>query len=187
MPTNTPSPSAPLTPSRTYYESLNLETPEDAVKTFAQAFQQEDFMTVYLVLDVEAQGLIWVDFGQTFSWRHLIGQDTDEDLEDDLDFEEMFNTQMDKWYRFDCIMLYAARKDDLLIDLRGDLDILHSEDSETRDGEQAVDVIADVDGVSGQVIFRMVKNGDSRWRVYLVSALDEGVESWPSARLNESP
>ena len=173
--------------ARTYYESLNLETPEDAVQTFAKAFQREDFMTVYLVLDVEAQRLLRMENVQTFSWRHLIGEDADEGLMDDLDFREMFNTQMDLWYFFDQIMLYAAKEDDLLIDLRGVLDILRSKDSETRDGEQAVDVIADVDGVSGEVVFRMVTDRDSRWRVYLVSAPDEGVDSWPSTVLNESP
>jgi hypothetical protein len=84
------------------------------------------------------------------------------------------------------IMLYAAREDDLLIDLRGDLDILRSKESETRDGGQAVDVSADVEGVSGEVVFRMVTDKDSRWRVYLVSASDEGVDSWPSTLLDKS-
>jgi len=173
--------------ARTYYESLNLETPEDAVQTFAEAFQRQDFMTVYLVLDVEAQRLQRLENSQTFSWRHLIGKTADEGWMNDLDYEAIFDTTMDPWYLFDQIMLYAANEDDLLINLRGELDILRSEESETRDGVQAMDVIAGVDGVSGEVVFRVVTDRDSRWRVYLVSAPDEGVDSWPSTVLNQSP
>ena len=105
----------------------------------------------------------------------------------DLDLEKVFDTTLDPWYLFDQIMLYAAHEDDLLIDLRGDLEILRSEESETRDGVRAMDVIAAVDGVSGEVVFRVVADRDSRWRVYLVSASGEGIDSWPSTVLNESP
>jgi hypothetical protein len=173
--------------ARTYYESLNLATPENAVQTFANAFQREDFMTVYLVLSVEAQRFLRMEYAQTFNWRHMIGENADERLWDDLDFDGIISTTYDSWYLFDQIMLYAAGKDDLLIDLRGDLDILRSEESVTREGGQAVDVIADVEKVSGEVVFRMVTDRDGRWRVYLVSAPDRGVDSWPSTVLNESP
>ncbi|MBW8012208.1 MAG: hypothetical protein FVQ83_13390 [Chloroflexi bacterium] len=171
---------------RTYYESLNLETPEDALETFAEAFQREDFMMVYLVLDSEAQRLLRYEFNVFFSYEHLIGEDVEERLMDDLDFRRLSETQNDGWYIFDQIMLYAAGEDDLLIDLRGDLDILDSEVSETPDGEDAVDLIVRVDGVDGEVIFRMLQDSDDRWRVYFVSAPDEGVVSWPAASLNES-
>lgn len=170
--------------ARTYYESLNLETSEDAVQTFAKAFQREDFMTVYLILDSNTQMRYRAKSAATMGWRHLVGEDTDESLRDGVIIQEILKTQSDPWYYFDQIMLYAAKEDDLLIDLRGDLDILRSEDSDskTTDGRQAVDVIADVDGVNGEVLFRMVTDRDSRWRVYLVSAPDEGVDSWPYNR-----
>ena len=170
--------------ARTYFESLNLETQDDAVQTFARAFQREDFFTVYLVLDAEAQKLLRMENSHTFSWRHLIGENASESLLDDLDYEEIFETHTDTWYFFDQIMLYAARKDDLLIDLCGELDIVRSQESETRDGGQAVDVMANVDGVSGKVVFRMVTDRHGRWRVYLVSAADEGIDAWPSTLLN---
>jgi len=173
--------------ARTYYESLNLETPEEAVQTFADAFQREDFMTVYLVLDVEAQKRLRMENAQTFNWRHLIGETADKALKNDIDFTRLLNIQISPWYFFDRIMLYAARKDDLLIDLRGDLTILRSKDSRTPDGEPAADVIASVDGVSGEVIFRVVTDGDARWRVYMVGAPGEGVYSWPATSLDKSP
>lgn len=170
--------------ARTYYESLNLETPEEAVQTFAEAFQRQDFMTVYLVLDAEAQRLQRAEFAQTFSWGHLIGETAEEkwSVNDRDFFEKVFDTSLEPWYTFDQIMLYAASEDDLLIDLRGDLDILRSEDH----GE-VIDVIATVDGVSGEVVFRVVTGGDGRWRVYLVSAPDEGIDSWPSTALIQGP
>ena len=173
--------------ARTYYESLNLETSEDAVQTFVQAFQRRDFMTVYLVLDAKAQRLAQVENGQTFSWRHLIQEDIAEGLRHNLDYQEIINRQTDFWYFFDQIMLYAVEKDGLLIDLRGDLEILRSEDAQTRDGEPAVDVIANVDGVNGEVLFRMATDRDGHWRVYLVSAPGQGVDSWPSTVLIENP
>ena len=168
---------------RTYFESLNLETPEEAVQTFAEAFQREDFLTVYLVLDAESQKLVRMENAQKFSWRHLVGEDSAQDLIDNLDYESIREMQFDYWYFFDQIMLYAAGEDDLLIDLRGDLKILRSEDARMPDGQQAKDVIATVDGVSGEVTFRMAMDNDGRWRVYKVSAPDEGVDAWPSTLL----
>jgi len=179
--------SSKATKARTYYESLNLATPKDAVRTFTNAFKREDFMTVYLVLDAEAQKLLRIENARTFRWRHLIGETADEKLWDELDFEGIISTTVDPWYLFDQVMLYAANKDDLLIDLRGDVDILRSEESVTGEGGRAVDVIADAEGVSGKVVLRMVTDRDDRWRVYLVSAPDEGVDSWPSTALNASP
>ncbi|NIM93910.1 MAG: hypothetical protein GTO18_09400 [Anaerolineales bacterium] len=173
--------------ARTYYESLNLETPEDAVQTFTNAFQREDFMTVYMVLDAETQRLLRVEFATTFSWGHLIGEDTNQGVGDHLDIETIIETQWDFWYLFDQIMLLAAKEDDLLIDLRGEIEVLRTEDAGMILGAQAMDVIASVDGVSGEVTFRMVMDNDSRWRVYMVSAPTEGVDSWPSTVLNESP
>ena len=110
--------------ARTYYESLNLQTPEEAVQTFGKAFQREDFMTVFLVLGSEAQNLLRVELSRTFSWRHLIGEDAEVGvIELDL-FQESHDTQIDSWYLFDQVMLFAAEEDDLLIDLRGDLDTI---------------------------------------------------------------
>ena len=96
--------------ARTYYESLNLETPEEAVQTFADAFQREDFMTVYLVLDIEAQKRLRMENAQTFNWRHLIGETADKALKNDIDFTRLLNIQISPWYFFDRIMLYAARR-----------------------------------------------------------------------------
>ena len=125
--------------------------------------------------------------GATFSWRHLIGENAEEMLLDDSNWmKDLYESCFDFWCIFDQLMLSAAEQDDLVIDLGGDLRILRSEDSETTDGRPAVDVIANVGGVQGEVVFRMVADEDDRWRVYMVSAPNEGVNSWPSTMLIES-
>lgn len=173
--------------ARTYFESLNLDSPEEAVQTFTEAFQGEDFMTVYLILDAEAQKFQRMEFAQTFSWKHLIGESSAEFISEDLDLNELVRIQMDSWYLFDQFMLYAADEDDLLIDLRGDVKILSSEEFRTLDGARAAELFAEVDGVRGEVEFRLLQDPDRRWRVYMVSAPDEGVEAWPSTALNRNP
>lgn len=166
---------------RTYYESLNLETPEDAVKTFSDAFQRDDFMTVFLVLSAEAQMGTRSEFVSRFTFEHLIDIDEEDtrDFIDDLDMRDTIDVQIDYWYVFDRIMLKATEDDRLLIDLHGDLTITGSEDAETFRGDDANDVITEVEGVRGDVTFRTVRDPERRWRVYQVSAPREGVESWP--------
>ena len=144
-------------------------------------------MTVYLVLDAESQRLQRFAWTSTFSWEHLIGEDAAESLNEDLDFGELTDTQYDPWYVFDQIMDYAAKEGDLLIDLRGDLNIRSSEESETRNGEGSAGVIGNVDGVAGEVYFVMTTDRDGRWRVYSVSAPEQGVNSWPFEVPNSSP
>lgn len=41
--------------ARTYYESLNLSTPEEAVHEFCAAFRRRDYATLYMVLSPDAQ------------------------------------------------------------------------------------------------------------------------------------
>jgi hypothetical protein len=168
---------------RTYYESLNLETPEDAVRTFADAFQHDDFVTVYLVLAPDAQFGMRIEFNQSGNYAHLIDvRDTLEFLEDvNIDYRELFDIQTDYWYTFDRLMLAATQEDELLIDLHGDLTIIGTEDSETFEGDDAEDVTAEVEGVRGDVTFRMVRDPERRWRVFWVGAPRDGVDSWPWA------
>lgn len=172
--------------ARTYYESLDLDSPESAVQTFTDAFQRGDFMTVHLVLDGKSQLMLRMEQGRDFNWDHLIGELASDRLYEHVSFADLRDVHVDFWYTFDRLMLRAAEFDDFLIDLRGELEILRSEDSLTGDGRQAVDIIAAVDGVQGEVIFRTVLEADDRWRIYLVSAPEEGVDSWPSTMLIES-
>jgi hypothetical protein len=166
---------------RTYYETLNLETPEDAVRTFSDAFQRDDFMTVFMVLAPKAQTGVRIEFNLNLSYAHLIDVRDEEEVFDEVDFRDLSDTQADFWYVFDKIMLAATEQDALLIDLHGDLTIIGTEDSDTFDGDDAEDVIAEVEGVRGDVTFRMVRDPERQWRVFWVGAPREGVDSWPWA------
>jgi len=169
--------------ARTYYEALSLGSPEDAVHAFMQAFQEGDFMTVYLILDGATQKALRLEFAKNFSWEHMIGQRVAEDILDQVYTIELHETHSDFWYTFDQIMLSTAEQDDLLIDLRGNLEILRTEESRSNDGRHSVDIIASVESVQGEVLFRTVQGPDDRWRIYLVSAPGEGVDSWPASTL----
>jgi hypothetical protein len=168
---------------RTYYDSLDLSSPEDAVMTFSEAFHRDDFMTVYLVLAPRSQFIIHqrinlLDYGYLFSLKYK-----EKVLEDVLVFSEGLGQgeHIDMgWYLFDQIMLSAKENSALLIDLSREVKITDSKKSETNDDDDAVDVITTVDGLDEVVIFRMVQAPSGNWRVYQVIATggDEDMIPW---------
>lgn len=171
--------------ARTYYETLDLETPEQAVGTFTDAFQHNDFMTVYLVLAPTAQ-FRWEQYTRLLDYRSVLRYDSEEEwdevLEDVITFSEGIGSgeHMDSgWYLFDQVMLAAKEHDALLIDLSGEVEIVDTEESETYDDEDAVDVIAEVDGIEGEVIFRTIQSPSDRWRVLQVIVPDGDEEMIP--------
>ncbi len=174
---------------RTYYESLSLETPKTAVETFSDAFQRDDFMTVYLVLAPQAQ-FHWTQKIRLLNYRELFQVDGAEFTEisekafpDGVLEGEHFP---DGWYYFDQLMLAAKERDALLIDLSGEVEITDTDASETYDGKDAVDVIATVEGIEGQITFRMVQAPSDRWRVFQVIVLDGDEEMLPWTMPKES-
>jgi hypothetical protein len=173
---------------RTYYEGLNLETPEAAVETFVDAFQRDDFMTVYLVLAPQAQ-MQWRQRIQLLSYQELFQCDGEEcrQIAEDTFPDGIFEGEHspDTWYYFDQSMLTAKEHDALLIDLSGEVEITDTDDSETYDGEDAVDVIATVEGIEGQIAFRMVQAPSDRWRVLQVIVPDGDEEMVPWAMPKE--
>jgi hypothetical protein len=172
---------------RTYFETLDLSTPEAAARSFAHAFEKNDFMTSYLVLHPDAQTRLRQEWSQTFRWRHLIGERADQALIDEFDYEEVIGTHSDPWYLFDYVMYYADQMDDLLFDIKGEPNFYRSQELLSRDGKPVIDLGAVVTGVSGDIIFRMVQGGDSRWRVYRISVPEQGITSWPSTILDNTP
>lgn len=168
---------------RTYYESLDLSSPEAAVQTFVDAFQQEDYFTVYMILDRVAQ----------FSFFQSIRSADYKRLFDVTYREEIFATvplfaegvdamehSPDGIFIFDDLMLAASDYDALLIDLRGEVRIIKSVpvevifDDESQPGN---DIYAEVKGITGQLIFRTVQAPSGRWRVRQV-IVPGGNETW---------
>lgn len=162
--------------ARTYYESLDLSTSTAAVETFTDAFADDDFMTVWLVLAPEAQFRVQQDLN-LLQYGALIGRPAMDELRtwfnDDSFFESMEHS--DPWYFFDQIMLIADANGGLLIDLTGDTDI----ESDEVTGDQAT-VTAQVDGIEGDVEFRLRATPTGRWRVrqVIVPGGDPEVIPW---------
>jgi hypothetical protein len=169
---------------RTYYDSLDLGTPESAVQTLAHAFQREDFVTVYLVLAPNAQFRFEQEL-RLLNYANLFQSDKREQVFADVTvFSEGIGhgEHIDTgWYIFDQIMLAAKEHSALLIDLSGKVTIIDSEPSETILEEAAVDIITSVEGINGNVVFRMIQAPSGRWRVFQVIVPGGDEETWPWA------
>lgn len=143
--------------ARTYYESLDLGTPLTAAETFVDAFAEDDFMTVYLTLDREAQFRVHQGMN-LFEYGLLVRIDAIEDLEGELRralaIEDMEHA--DAWYIFDRVMLMADRNDAFLVDLSGEVALESAGPDEVR---------ATVPGIDGDVTISLTKSTTGRWRV----------------------
>jgi hypothetical protein len=153
-------------PARTYYESLNLSTPEDAVRTFTAAFAKEDFLTVHMVLASKAQQQWQASFNR-FNLDQIVKPDYAKQAIKNIPSFDQWES-IEASFLFDTIMLDAALHDALLIDLRGDVNLESTEPSTTSDGDEAVDVSTTVKGIDGKVVFRLVQSPSKRWRVLQV-------------------
>ncbi len=148
--------------ARTFYESLDLETPEAAVATFAEAFARDDFMTVWLVLDTESQ----FRFQQELSLQQHenvlapAGVDALQASPDSFYGLE----QGDPWYFFDRVMMLADEVDGFLIDLSAGIDIQEHVTS----GDVAT-VTGRVGDIDEAVTFRLTRSNSGRWRVHQVA------------------
>ena len=168
---------------RTWYESLALDTPEAALETFVDAFQRQDFPTVFLVLAPQAQ-FRWMQTVNLLRFGHLVQEEQWEAIEErvptfaeGLGHGEHSDGMVS--YLFDEIMLAAQEVDGLLTDLSGEVTVLESESSQTPDGDAATDIITTVEGIEGTVIFRMVHAPRGRWRVLQVIVPDGDEQRLP--------
>ena len=174
------------TPPRTYYESLDLSSPEAAVTTLTDAFQRQDFFSVFLVLDYTAQ-FHFIQKVRLFRHQELFDTTHEEAVLADVPVYAAglgsSEHVPDSIFIFDDMMLAVAKHDAFLIDLRGSISILGSKTFEFEDsGEtiQAVDVSATVANIEGEVIFRTVQAPSGRWRVrqVIVPGGDEELLPW---------
>ena len=159
-----------------FYESLDLASPSAAVETFSDAFARNDFMTVWLVLDRQAQFVA----SQHIDWlqyRNLIRTDAVPDMQAEVSslfvLDDLETT--DRWNIFSQIMMIADRNDAYLIDLSGEV----TPGDESQVGED-VEVASVVEGIEGEVRFRLTESPSGRWRVHqvIVSGGDEDMIPW---------
>jgi hypothetical protein len=176
--------------ARTFYETLDLDTPEAAVMTFTKAFQREDFMSVYLILSASPQYRMHQNIN-LWQYSHWFRTDHIEEIFEDV---TVFSEGIGKgehvdsgWYLFDQIMMAAKKHNALLIDLSGEAKIIDSYASEDIGDLEVVDVVATVKGIDGDVVFRMVQAPSGRWRVYqvIVEGGDEEMVPWAVPHEND--
>jgi hypothetical protein len=169
---------------RTQYESFDLSTPEAAVTTFVDLFQNRDYAGLFVVLAPEAQS-DWYAAINRFRYEFIIEASASEGLIDAMgevigfDHTETEQHPNNIPYLFDSVMLYAEEQDAFPIDLRGEVEILRTEESivpapssaEDSDDDEtplpAIDVIVSTED-QGELRFRMVQVPSGRWRVYQV-------------------
>ena len=180
---------------RTYYDSLDLSTPEAAVQTFVDAFQRRDYAGVFLIFAPQTQ-LYWIGQIQRFGEDNVVDPKAADAVREGFTFgfnhtEAEHSPNLDN-YLFDEVMLLAEEYDGFLIDLRGVVEIVRSEDTtippyghaeDTDDDETplpAVNVFTTVEGIDGEVIFRMVQSPSGRWQVLQViePGGDESMLPW---------
>lgn len=159
-----------------FYESLDLASPTAAVETFSDAFARKDFMTVWLAFDTKAQLVAEQSFN-LLQWSKLLRTDALPDMGSEiasaLSLQNLETT--DRWHVFERILMIADEHDAYLIDLRGDV----TPGGETPVGDD-VEVTSVVEGIDGEVRFRMVRSPSGRWRVLrvIVPGGDEGNIPW---------
>jgi hypothetical protein len=158
--------------SRTHYESLDIHTPETAVQTFVQAFQQSDFATAHLVLAPTTQQTLLNNRARLqYDGLILLGSPPDYPTPfKEAWAREVWNLEhlYDGVFQFQLLMRTAVEYDALQFHFPGPLTIVASRNSETPSGQEAIDVESQVAGIDGTVVFRMVQAPSGRWRVFQV-------------------
>lgn len=151
--------------SRTFYESLDLESPTAAVETFADAFARDDFMTVWLVLDTEAQLRIQQELN-LLQYGNVLAPTGVDALMAWISTESFLESleHGDQWYFFDQAMLLADGVDGFLIDLSEGVEI----EEEVSSGEVAT-ITGSVGDIAATVTFRLTRTDTGRWRVHQVA------------------
>lgn len=161
--------------ARTYFESLDLSTPERAAETFLDAFARDDFMTVWLIFHQPTQSTI--DTGLNHLQSSVI---VDHTAIPRSEYEEVYAALPPASARgiflFDALMLTAGAHDAFLIDLSGSVSILR----EVVDGDRA-EVLVEAAGVEGVVTLHMARVPQEHWRVSFVERRVEGEPPviWP--------
>ena len=151
---------------RTFYESLDLSSPEATVETFVEAFTSDDFMTVWMTFDFSAQNEIRNTFN-LLQYSALVDSDkipnagtTITDPISDL----IGRGNIDMWHIFDELMLVADKHDAFLIDI-GRLETA-SLVGDIESGRASVVVV--LAGSDDELIFKLTQGDSDRWFVHQV-------------------
>lgn len=159
-----------------FYESLDLASPSAAINTFSDAFARNDFMTVWLVLDRQAQ-LVAEQHINLLQYGNLIRRDDVPNI--GAEVSSVFDLDgletSDRWNMFSQFMMIGDDHDAYLIDLSGEVTL----GDESLVGEHT-EVVAAVEGIEGDVLFRLTQSPSGKWRVnqVIVPGGDEDMIPW---------
>lgn len=163
--------------ARTYYESLDLSSPEVTVRHFVEAYAADDFLDVWFLLHRDAQASTWRAF-QFFDYGSIVSTTAFDDFEAQWTGELDFRTagSHDRWFAFDQLMLFADTSDALLFDLSGQM--VETSGESTGFSAELVE--------GGEVLVKAEPVGD-RWYVRGVAYTTPTGESasWPANTLSE--
>jgi hypothetical protein len=162
----TPEASAP----RTYYDTLDLATPESAVQTFVNAYRRGDFFTVYMILSPQTQFQFDQDMMLARSQLYYKVESEEKEMEILLDtqYRVSFSEHFDSANYFDALMFAAKQHSALYFDLDGEFAIQDVKVSEHVEYGPVTEVITYFVDINGPVIFRMRQSVSGRWRVLQV-------------------
>jgi hypothetical protein len=169
--------------SQSYFNTLRLDTPEGAVREFLRAWESDDLVTMYLLLAVETQYTIHVQFhiGQP---EHLVpDQSKIQDELKGLDWSDlaMFDHSPAEGLGIFCTFAGAAKETDSLpINLDPPTEILNSEQVATDGDRSFVDVLVKCPSHSLLTI-RTIQSKSGPWRILYVILPDEEPSTWPTA------
>ena len=159
--------------ARTYFESLDLSTPDAAAEEFVEAFDSSDYMTVWLTLDTHAQRA-WISSFNLLQYRTILR--VDESIRGEMSdlFSSFVWESSDYWYVFDQMMLLAEENEALLIDLEPE-----GLNAGTVNDDGTATVVGEFAGIDGEVTIHLTESPDGRWRVQQVMPPNGDPDSVP--------
>jgi hypothetical protein len=179
-------PNNPETPSlfRSYYDTLPLDLAEQTTRKFVQAFQEHDFVTVYMMLAPIIQqrltnnpmtlfdSIILEESFEKNEALQLVWHDRL--LKDNEHFMDTLNL-------FDAMMLTAAQHSALSAHLPGELTILSANETRLQTGHTAIEIVTSFTEIEEPIVFRLVRSPRGKWRVFQVVWPDGNQERYPWA------
>ena len=158
-------------------DPADTSTPEGAVEVFVDAFADDDFVGVWGGLDDEAQ-FIFTQLFNLGDFDRLVDVSAIPNFQSEfMDVFSIGETEAPTpdSFAFEELMLIADPHDAFLIDLSsGSATPRHG----TGDGDR-MDLFADVDGIEGEVLFRLTQDGQGVWRINQVEVQDGDLDWIP--------
>ncbi|MEM7094795.1 MAG: hypothetical protein AAF567_17455 [Actinomycetota bacterium] len=153
------------------YGALQLATPDEAVETFRALFVEQRFVTLLHAADREAQAKLF-----EFTW---VSDDRAAELRESMRDLPSEHTVSSAVGLFDTVMRMGFESGDLLIDLRGDIEIDAASEPGAPVGfadRRAVLIEATSDQHPAGLGFVVVESSTGRWRVRQVASPASAVD-----------